>query len=156
MDLTTLWSTIMDAIIIPVIIALATAIIIIAKSGFNRISKSITAKNELAAMESQQAIREKLVAMIDDSVKAAVASNMSTVEKLKENNHKLTNDEIKELNESAKELVLNTLPPELTDEEGTLLSILGGSSKLDGLIASLIEKYVYEYKLIKAENIEML
>lgn len=156
MDFTTIWSTVMDAIIIPVIIALATAIVFIAKSGFNRISKSITAKNELAAMESQQAIREKLVAMIDDSVKAAVASNMSTVEELKKNNHKLTGNEIQELNESAKQLVLNTLPPELTDEDGTLLSILGGTAKLDGLITSLIEKYVYEYKLIKAENIEIL
>lgn len=156
MDFTTIWSTIMDAIIIPVIIAFATAVLLIAKSGFNRIAKSITAKNELAAIESQQAVREKLISMIDNSVKAAVASNMSTVEELKKNNHKLNESEINDLNESAKQLVFNTLPPELTDENGELLNILGGITKLDGLITSLIEKYVYEYKLIKSENTNLL
>lgn len=147
MDLTTILSQVMDILIVPAIVVICTAALLIAKSVTKRISKSVLAKNEMAQIESQQVIREKLLKMISDAVQSAVAANMATAEQMKKNNKKLTTKQIQELQDSAKTLTINTLPPELFEEDSTLLSILGGKDKLDGLITSLIEKYVYEYKL---------
>lgn len=147
MDLTTILSQVMDILIVPAIVVICTAALLIAKSFTKRISKSVLAKNEMAQIESQQAIREKLLKMISDAVQSAVAANMSNAGAMKKNGKKLTDKQVKELQDSAKTLTINTLPQELFEEDSTLLSILGGKDKLDGLITSLIEKYVYEYKL---------
>lgn len=147
MDLTTILSQVMDILIVPAIVVICTTALLIAKSFTKRISKSVLVKNEMAQIESQQAIREKLLKMISDAVQSAVAANMATAEQMKKNNKKLTTKQIQELQDSAKTLTINTLPPELFEEDSALLSILGGKDKLDGLITSLIEKYVYEYKL---------
>lgn len=147
MDSTMFWSYVLDHIFVPVMVVLGAALVIVVKHYADKIAKSIVAKNELSAMSKENTVRNDIIKTVDEMVKAAVASNMDITKKLKENGHKLTDEEIAELNETAKCLVLNTLPPSLTNDDGILLEIVGGKDKLDSMIKNMIDKYAYEYKM---------
>lgn len=136
-----------DHILIPVLIAIGVGIAAAAKYYADKISKSVVARNELASMEKENTVRKDLLTTLSTTVEAAVASNMQLANVMKKNGNKLTDDQISELNRSAKQLVLNTLPPSLTEEGGVLLEIIGGRDRLDAIISSMMEKYVYEYKI---------
>ena len=60
MDWYTFGSAIMEHIMIPIIIALGTALLLIFKNRFDKISKSIVAKNEMEEMEKSTNIRKQL------------------------------------------------------------------------------------------------
>lgn len=142
----TIISTIMDNLVLPAIVGIATAIILIGKRLLERIVKSIEIKNELITLEKRVAIRGELVDILNDNVKAAVAANMSLRNELKENGEKLTEEQAEKLRKSAYNFVMNTLPPSLKEDDGILLEIIGGKDTLDALIRALNDKYVYEYK----------
>ena len=103
-------------------------------------------------MSKKNTIRNELLVTLSEVVKAAVASNMELSDQMKQNGHKLTDDEIRELNGTVMRLVMNTLPPSLTNDDGVLLEIIGGKDKLESIIKSMMEKYVYEYKIDKLKN----
>lgn len=147
MDSSMFWSYVLDHIFVPAMIALGAALVIVVKHYADKIAKSIVAKNELSNMSKENTVRNDIIKTVDEMVKAAVASNMDITKKLKENGHKLTEHEIAELNATAKCLVMNTLPPSLTNDDGVLLEIIGGKDKLDAMIKNMIDKYAYEYKI---------
>lgn len=151
MDWANILSAIGEHIIIPIIIALGTAILLVLKTSFDKIAKSVVAKNELSDMEKKTNIRKELIATIAVEVEAAVGSNMQLADKMKESGQKLTDEQIKSLNNSAKQLVINALPPSLTEENGVLLEIIGGKDRLEAIIDAMMEKSVYEYKVKKAK-----
>lgn len=142
-----------DHIFIPILIAIGAAMLYVIKHYADKISKSIVAKNELAAMEKENTARKEILNTLSTMVESAVASNMQLADAMKKNGAKLNEDQIAELNRSAKQLVINTLPPSLTNEGGVLLEIIGGREKLDAIIQSMMEKYVYEYKIRQKVNV---
>lgn len=133
-------------LVIPFIALIGGAIILLIKQQVDRAVKSFVAKNEIANMEKKNAIRLQLTKTIEEHVEAAVASNMQLADEMKKSGQKLEEYQIMQLNESAKTLVLNSLPPSLTEEDGVLLEIIGGRDRLDAIISSMMEKYVYQYK----------
>lgn len=145
-------NAISDHVVIPLIIAFGAAMLFVFKDRFDKIAKSIVAKNELSEMEKETNIRKQLLETIDNQVKAAVASNMSIANEMKNNGEKLSEDQIRKLNDSAKRLVLNSLPPSLTENNGVLLEIIGGRDKLEGVIEVMLEKHVYEYKIAQMKR----
>lgn len=147
MDSYTFFRMIEEHVLLPVIIAFGAAILLICKHFFDKISKSIVAKNEISEMDKQVSIRNKLMITLQESVKTAVASNMQTASAMKSGGRKLEEYQIQELNNSAMNIVLGSLPPSLTEEGGVLLDFIGSKEKLNGLISAMIEKYVYEYKI---------
>lgn len=146
MDTYTLLNSIAENIIIPIIVAFGAAILWLVKHYLDKIVKGIAVRNEISSMEKRNNIRAQLMDMISQTVQAAVASNMSVADEMKESGNKLTEDQIDQLNSSAKELIIGSLPSSLTQEDGVLLEIIGGKDTLDSLIQNLMEKYVYEYK----------
>lgn len=152
------WSVIIgaigDHIIVPIIMAIGVGILFVLKHYIDKISKSIVAKNEISAMEKQSTVRKELLTTLSTIVEAAVGSNMQIANAMKANGEKLTPEQISELNQSAKKLVINSLPPSLTNDGGVLLEIIGGREKLDAVIDSLMEKSVYEYKVRAKQGIQ--
>ena len=141
-------------VLLPLLIAIGSAMLIVAKSYIKRIMKSIEAKNDLESLMKLNEMKSTLINEIGIIVDAAVGSNMQLADKMKSENEncKLTNDQMKLLNESAKELIMKALPESLTNENGSLLNIIGGKDKLDAIIEGMLEKYVYEYKIKSSDN----
>lgn len=139
-------STIMDNMILPSILIIAGVVIYLVKKLMERVVKSIEVKNELTGLEKQVSIRNKLVSIIDENVKSAVAYNMDTRNAMKKDGHSLTEEESAKLRKSTYDFVMNTLPASVKEEGGVLYDIIGGKETLDALIRSITEKYVYEYK----------
>lgn len=151
MDNYAFWSSVLDNIFTPLLIVLGGAIVVVFKHYADKFAKIMIAKNEIAEMEKQSTIRKDLLGTIGTMVESAVGSNMQLADSMKEAGAKLTEMQVLELNNTAKQLVLNALPPGLTEEDGVLLEIIGGRDKLNAIIDSMMEKYVYEYK-IKSVN----
>jgi len=147
MDAYMIFQYIIDNLAVPVLIAIGGGIALIVNKYFDKITKSIEVKNEIESIEKRMKTRQDILETLRPTVEAAVASNMQLANKLRERNGKLTEEDAASLNESAKELVMNTLPASLTEEEGVLLDIIGGRDQLDTAIKIMIEQYVYEYKL---------
>lgn len=122
------------------------------KSFGNKITKSFEAKNELEQMEKINNMKTSLMQQIGVVVKASVASNMQIAKKMKEQGGKLSDEQIAELNNSAKKLTMDSLPESLTKEGGSLNSIIGGNNRLDNIIDGMLEQYVYEYKITDKTN----
>lgn len=152
MDFYTFMSAVFEHITVPIIILIGGAIIAVLKPYANKITNSLTMKNEMESLEKMTKAKSNLMEQLDKLVESAVASNMQLADKMKENGHKLTEDEIAELNRSAKDLVVSSLPIEVLDHEGDLYKLIGGDEKLDKMIMSLMEKHVYIYKLQKIQN----
>lgn len=146
-DWTTIISTVTDNILIPVIILIASTILIVARSYAKRLTSSVVSKNEAEALEKVFATKSHIVSELSTIVEAAVASNMQMAQAMKANGHKLTEEEINKLNLSARKMIMTALPSQITDTNGSLIGVMGGKEALDSLIDSLMEKYVYEYKL---------
>ena len=143
---------ILDNIGVPILIAIGGGLAIIATKWTEKIGNSITLKNEIENIEKRTKARKDILETLEPAVEAAVASNMQLADTIKQTKGKLTEDDAKMLNESAKELIMNTLPKSLTDEDGVLLDIIGGRPQLDAAIKVMIERYVYEYKLKSANT----
>lgn len=136
-----------DNILTPAILIIASAVIIIVKNYAKKISDSIVTKNEIDALEKTQAAKEKILKEVASAVEAAVGSNMQTANDIKASGNKLTDEQSDELKNNAKKIALASLPTSITDEDGSLMKIIGGKEKLDTIIDSYIEKYVYEYQV---------
>jgi len=149
MDWSSIISSILDNILVPVLVLIGSTIVLMLKPFAKKITSSIQMKNEMAALEKMTKAKGHLMEQLDGLVDTAVAANMQLAEKMKENGHKLTPDEIEELNNSAKEMVIDSLPTEILDPEGDLYKLIGGEEKLDRMIKNLMEKHVYAYKLKK-------
>ena len=138
-------STVMDNLILPAILIIAAVLIAMIKKFLEKITRSIEIKNEMGTLEKRISIRNKLITLISENVKAAVAANMQLANEYKEQGRKLTPEEAENLRKSANQLVMGSLPESLKGD-GVLLEIIGGTETLQVLINALIEKYVYEYK----------
>ena len=79
-----------DHILGPVIILVGGAVAYILKHKFDKVSKEMVARDELADLEKETNIRRELMETIAQDVEAAVASNMQLAEALKQGGHKLT------------------------------------------------------------------
>lgn len=135
-------------LLLPVVMSTGSYLFIMAKKYISRIVKSFEAKNDLESMVKLNEMKSLLLKEIGTTVDSAVGSNMQLADKMKEGNedHKLTDDQVKELNATAKKLIMDSLPDTLTKEGGSLLNIIGGNDKLNSIIDGMLEKYVYEYK----------
>lgn len=142
-------STIMSSLVIPIILAFCGGIVYLVKKYVDRITTSIEAKNEIEKVTTTNKLKQQLLDEIEKVVNTAVATNMPKADKYKEGGNKLTEDQIKELNESARNLALAMLPNSITEENGFLLGVIGTKEKLNVLIDSYIEKATYDYKLKK-------
>ena len=134
MDFYTFMSAVFEHITVPIIILIGGVIIAVLKPYANKITNSLTMKNEMESLEKMTKAKSNLMEQLDKLVESAVASNMQLADKMKENGHKLTEDEIAELNRSAKDLVVSSLPIEVLDHEGDLYKLIGGDEKLDKMI----------------------
>lgn len=142
-------------LVLPLLIGCIGVIIYLSKYYMDKVSKSIVIKNEMATMEKETAVRNQVIQTIAEGTKSAVALNMDTANLLKEHGGFLSENEITELNQSAINLVLASLPSSLTDEDGALSKLIGGQEKLISIIKLFMERYVYEYKLHKENKKEI-
>lgn len=138
-----------DNILLPIITIIGSTVLLVLRSYIKRLTTSIVAKNEAEVLEKKFNVKTHMVAELQLIVESAVASNMQLANKLKENGRKLEEEDIVKLNESARRLIMAALPSTDADTEGegSFLNVMGGQESLDALIDSLMEKYVYEYKL---------
>lgn len=146
------FSSLMDNLLTPVLAVLGGALVYILKHWLDKVSKSIIAKNELEELEKTNSIRQDLLKTISEQVDAAVGANMQLADKMKESGHTLSDEQISELNNNAKELVMNALPPSLSEKDGVLLEMIGGPERLDKIIDTFMENSVYQWKLKKTQT----
>ena len=136
-----------DQIVMPVLVVIASAVLVVVKSYVKKVTDSMIAKNELATLNNIASIKNHLLAEIATIVQAAVSSNMSVADTLKASNGGgLSDEQIAMLQTSARELIYQALPDNLTDENGSLMKIVGGKDKLDAIINGLLEHAVIEAK----------
>lgn len=133
-------------IIIPVISALGGWVLLYVKKYIKRTLEMAEATNELNYLQKMNEVREQILQEIEKTVKSAVASNMDLANRMKEEVGYITDDQKKKLNALAMELIMASLPASLTESDGTLLNVIGGFDKLNVIIRSYMEQYVYEYK----------
>ena len=149
-----LGNAIMDNLMVPIIVIFAGALIAIFQPKINKIVQKHLAKEDMKEINEENTIRKDLISLIDSQVKSAVAANMSLANYIRrENNGDIPDEEGKKLAENAKQLVMNSLPVSLTDKDGNLNKILGGTDRLEAIIETSLKKYVYEYKF-KQQEIE--
>lgn len=144
-----IFQSIMNSLILPIIVAFCGAIVYLVKKFIDRISNSIESKNEIEKVTKSNELKQQLLKEIENVVVAAVATNMPKADKYKEGGNKLTDEQILELNQSARNLAYAMLPNSITEENGFLLGVIGNKEKLNILIDSFIEKATYEYKFKK-------
>ena len=148
----TFFQLILDNLAVPILFAIGGGIAVWIGKWTDKVGNSIMVKNEIESIEKRTKARKDILEALRPAVESAVASNMQLADTMKEKNGYLSDDDIKMLNDTATELVLNTLPESLTSENGELLKIVGGKAQLDAAIKVMIEQYVYEYKL-KSKNL---
>ena len=147
-----LGNAIMDNLMVPVIVIIAGALIAIFQPKINKIVQKHLAKEDMKEINEENTIRKDLISLIDSQVKSAVAANMSLANYIRRENHgDIPDEEGKKLAENAKQLVMNSLPVSLTDKDGNLNKILGGTDRLEAIIETSLKKYVYEYKFKQQE-----
>ena len=147
-----LGNAIMDNLMVPVIVIIAGALIAIFQPKINKLVQKHLAKEDMKEINEENTIRKDLITLIDSQVKSAVAANMSLANYIRrENNGDIPDEEGEKLAENAKQLVMNSLPVSLTDEDGNLNKILGGTDRLEAIIETSLKKYVYEYKFKQQE-----
>lgn len=154
MDANEIINSLVNNVLLPLLMSLGSAILIAVRNYIKRIVKSIEAKNDLESLTKLNEMKSLLLNEIGTIVDAAVGSNMQLADKMKSDNedHKLTEDQVNELSKAARTLIMSALPPTLTEENGSLLNIIGGKDRLDTIIDGMLEKYVYEYKIKTSES----
>ena len=146
MDYSAIMKAIIDNILIPVLIVIGSSVLVIAKSYVQKLTDSIIAKNEIVSLNNIASIKNHILAEIATLVQAAVCTNMTIAEGIKAAGNGLSDADITMLQDSAKQLVYQSLPLSLTDENGSMLKILGGKEKLESLISGSLECAVIEAK----------
>jgi len=92
--------------------------------------------------------KNQLIDGIDKVVEAAVCANMQLAEELKDHSreHKLTPAQANQLHDATKQLIYNSLPNTLKNENGELLKLIGGKQVINTLIENMMEKHIIEWK----------
>ena len=146
MDYSGLTKAVVDNIVLPIIVVIGGALLTIVKTYAKKITESIIANNDVATLGNITSVKNNLLMEICTTVQAAVFTNMTIAESLKEGGRKLADQEISMLQESTKKLVYQALPDSLTDENGVMLKVIGGKDKLDAIISSNLEQAVISAK----------
>lgn len=141
-----LWKAVVDNILLPIVVVIGASLITIVKSYAKKITDSIIAKNDIVTLDNITSIKNNLLSEIGTIVQAAVFTNMTLAENLKAGGKKLAEEEVTILQDSAKQLIYQSLPVGLTDENGSMLKIIGGKEKLDTIIGGLLEHAVVDAK----------
>jgi hypothetical protein len=140
-------NTISTTYLIPALATIASVVLVAITNYVKKAVESFQAKNDLDKLKKLNEIKSTLLDQIETVVKSVVASKMQIALGYKEkNNGSLTEQQASELKTKAREETLAMLPNSLTEDGGSLLSIIGSKEKLNLIIDSFIEKYVYEYK----------
>jgi hypothetical protein len=136
---------IVENLLIPAIILIAGTVMVLLQRATDKVVKYLQLKGAIANVQAETEIRKKITDTIAIHVKAAVANTMDIALKMKENG-KLSEEQIKELNDHVHALVMNSLPPSLLQEGNVILETIGGKEVLMSIVDNLMEQYVYEYK----------
>jgi hypothetical protein len=142
----TIIQILVNYVLIPVILAIIPVVLLKLE---NYVKALIVSYTEKAENESNAAINEVIVnalSQLETIVTAAVSANMTFADKFKEASvdGKLTEKEIIELQDLAKQLIYDTLP--VSFKTGNLVEIIGGQEALDKLIGAMVEKALIEIK----------
>ena len=148
MELTGVSKVVVDNVLMPVLMVIGSAVLVVVKSYVKRITDSMIAKNEISTLNNITSIKNNLLAEIATIVQAAVCTNMSLAQSLRQagDTNYLSDSEIVMLQNTTKELVYQALPASLTEDNGSLLKIIGGKDKLDVIINSQLEHAVINTK----------
>jgi hypothetical protein len=115
-----------------------------------RSSDSTAEKNEREQLNLDMSTRAMAMERLGKIVANAVASNMRTADQMKSDGSPiLTEAEIEQLNQNAKDLTYSMLPDEM--RSGELLTMLGGKATLDTLISGIMERKLIEIKALRAQ-----
>lgn len=134
------------SVIVPAVSLLGGWVLLYIKKYIKRTLEMAEATNELNYLQKMNEIRDQVLKEIEKTVRSAVASNMDKAKWMKKESGTLSDDQVAELNASAMDLIMASLPASLTENEGTLLNVIGGSDKLKVIIRNYMEQAVYEYK----------
>ena len=143
----------LSSVLTPVLVVIGTILAGYITFIGTKVVNSWKVKNEISEMNQKTNTRKQLLDMISTTVDAAIASNMQTAEELKKNGQHLTEEEAQNLHESAKKIIMGSLPTSLTKDGEALSEIIGGSEQLDNIIEAFMEQSVYEYKLRKSQEV---
>ena len=150
-----LMNTLVTTVFIPIILIAGSTLLVIVKNYADKITKSIveknkteTEKNETEKLEALANTKNSLIDGIDKIVENAVCANIQLAEELKDQSkeRKLTAAQGNQLKDIAIQLIYNSLPDNLKDENNALLKLIGGKQAVDTLIKNMIEKHVIEWK----------
>ena len=142
-----LGQAVLDNLMVPIIVVFGAAFIAIIKPKVDKFVTTMVARADMDEIAKENTVRRDLIALIDERVQSAVASNMSIARAIKSTyGGVMPPEQGKALSDNAKKLVMNSLPVALTDEDGSLNKIIGGTDRLQAIIESSLEKHVYEYK----------
>ena len=142
-----LGQAILDNLAIPVIVLFGAAFIAMIKPRIDKFVQSMIARADMKELMEENTVRKELIELIDGQVRSAVAANMSMAFSIKKRNGGVIPDEdAQRLANSARTTVMNSLPTTLTMPDGSLNQVIGGSDRLESIIQSAMEKYIYEYK----------
>ena len=136
---------IVENFLVPAIILVAGTVMVLLQRAADKAVKYLQLKGAIANVQAEAEIRKKITDTIAIHVKAAVANTMDIAMQMKENG-KLSEEQIKELNDRVHSLVMNSLPPSLLQEGNVILETIGGKEVLMSIVDNLMEQYVYEYK----------
>lgn len=133
-------------ILIPLVLAAIPVVLVKARGYIKDLIESFITKHKNDSMAALAEIVTNALHQLEITVDAAVSANMVFAEKYKQvaTDGKLSDAEIKELQDLAKQLVYDTIPPSI--KSGNILEVLGGQAALDKLIAGMIEKALIDIK----------
>lgn len=154
MDFSEIMNVLVQSVLIPIILIMGSGLIAIVKSYASKITNSIIERNKMEMLDYVTSTKNNVLEEMETIVQAAVLSNMQIADKMKEGGKKLAEEQINQLNEAADQMIYKALPSSLTDENGTLLKLIGGKERLDSIIDGMVEKSVIEgkAKLIASKN----
>ena len=146
MDL--LKDSLIQNLVLPVLLGLASAFVLIIKHYLQKLTESILSKNKIDSLVKRAATRNEILSEISTIVQFAVFTNMALANKLKGSatDNKLSDEDVKVLHNNTLNLVYKSLPSDYTDENSTIMKMIGGKDKLDNIILNMIESSLARVK----------
>lgn len=142
-----------DTALIPAIIGAGAYLLALVKKYAKKAMKQVEIKHEIENMAKMQEIKNKLLSEIKTIVDSTVGSNMQIADALKkENGGFLTDEQSAHIKNNVTDIIFASLPQSLTEEDGVLLDVIGGWDRLNTIIASMIDRAVYDYKIKRIEK----
>lgn len=148
MDIMDQLQKLFDTALIPAIIGAIMYILTLIKKCVKKYLKQLEIKQELDNMAKMQEIKNKLLVEIKTIVDSTVGSTMQIADAMKkENGGFLTDNQSIDIKNNVTEIIFASLPCSLTEEDGVLLDVIGGWDRLNTIVASMIDRSVYDYKI---------